>query len=328
MKLEDEISEGASNGGMMHLRTVSAISWATLAGAFTAAILTAAATAQGAAAAGLGEGALTWQGVSRSYLVYHPESLDRTRPAPLLLVLHGGGGTAENMVAGTGFDASADEFGFVAVYPEGIGHTWNAGLCCGVARAQGVDDAGFLSALVSVIAADQAVDPARIYATGVSNGGQMAYALACQRPDVFAAIGVVASTMDPAACQPRLPVSVVHIHGLADQNIPFAGGIGAKELSRPPIVYPSVPSAISRWRQIDGCQDVPSATLEGNVTISSASQCAAGTAVTLYTIAELGHAWPGGPRLTGPNPRQLDQPTNDIDASGVIWSFLQDHPKA
>jgi len=123
-------------------------------------------------------------GVERVYVVRTPRDLaGRGAPAPLVLVLHGGGGNASIAEGMTGFSELAEKTGFIVVYPEGSGRfrgrllTWNAGHCCGHAMEQRVDDVAFISALLDRLGADYPVDPRRIYVTGMSNGGMMAHRL-------------------------------------------------------------------------------------------------------------------------------------------------------
>src|SRR5579859_6759791 len=162
----------------------------------------------------------------RTYLLHLPEPLPN-KPLPLVVVLHGGGGSAESAAKMTGFDAEADKDGFIAVYPNGTDKirpllnamgkpgflTWNAGGCCGYARDQDVDDVGFIRSVVAQVVKDNAADPERVYATGISNGGMMAYRLACEASDLFAAIAPVSGVQDVTSCKPAQPVSVFHIHG-------------------------------------------------------------------------------------------------------------------
>jgi len=256
-------------------------------------------------------------GLARTYRLFVPARLP---PWPaLVLVLHGGFGTGDGAARQTGFDGEAARHGFVVAYPDGLARSWNAITCCGPAERSGVDDVGFLVRLVGVLEARYRVDPRRAYATGISNGGLMAYVLACRAAGTFAAIGPVAATLDVASCSPTRPVSVLHIHGSADENIPFAGGRGAKGVTGN--VWRSVPDTIRRWRRLDRCRP-PTERRKGDVAVSR-SECAAGAAVELDLIRGGGHSWPGGRRMSP----LLDPPSAALDATAALWRFFAAHPR-
>lgn len=278
---------------------------------------------------------ITVDQTERGYLLHVPPGLDAA-PAPLVIVLHGGGGSAKSAVAQTGFDAEADRQGFIAAYPDGSDRprpllnalgkpgflTWNAGACCGTAVEQGVDDVGFVRAMVADVAKRHPIDPKRIYATGLSNGGMMAYRLACEASDLVAAIGAVSAVIVVAPCEPRFPVSVIDIHGTADRNVPIDGGVGAKSFTRYP--YPPVQRSIDLFAAHDDCGKDPvvSAPAPG-VTLRSYPLCAGNAAVDYYVIEGGGHAWPGGRRML----RMLDEPSQALAATPLIWRFFAAHPR-
>jgi polyhydroxybutyrate depolymerase len=259
-------------------------------------------------------------GVSRTYIVYRPASLPAK--APLVVMLHGGFGSASQAEKSYGWDAEADREHFVVAYPDGLGHAWNTGGgCCGTPGRTNADDTGFITAMVSAIERQLPVDAARVYATGISNGGIMAYTLAC-RTAIFAAIGPDSATQLGRCPAPR-PLSVIHIHGTADTHIPYQGGEGQGVAH---IDGPSVPSLNARWRGIDHCA-APVVRTAGAVTTSTAS-CPAGHAVELISIAGAGHQWPGAAarpmlqRLLGTDP-----PSTALNATQVIWQFFAAHPR-
>jgi polyhydroxybutyrate depolymerase len=224
-------------------------------------------------------------GVSRTYIVYRPASLPAR--APLVVMLHGGFGRASQAEKSYGWDAEADREHFVVAYPDGLGHAWNTGGgCCGTPGRTNADDTGFITAMVSAIERQLPVDTARVYATGISNGGIMAYTLAC-RTAIFAAIGPDSAT-ELGSCPAPHPLSIIHIHGTADTRIPYQGGEGSGVAH---IDGPPVPSLNVRWRDIDHCAG-PVVGTAGVVTTSMAS-CPAGQAVELITLAGAGHQWPG-----------------------------------
>ncbi|HMK11113.1 MAG TPA: PHB depolymerase family esterase, partial [Acidimicrobiales bacterium] len=249
---------------------------------------------------------LTFDGTPRSYLVYRPVGI--TGPAPVVVMLHGGFGSAQQAEDTYGWDAQADAARFIVVYPDGISKAWNAGTCCGVPAATNIDDVGFISHIVDTLQADSAVDPKRIYATGMSNGAMLAYRLACST-DLFAAIAPVSGTI-LVPCDRAKPTSVLHIHGADDHNVPYGGGPGSAVTitGAPRVDGPSVPADIATWRAIDKC-DPPSTTTTGDVTTSTAS-CPGGRVVELITVAGAGHQWPGSkPNLLAQRVLGTDPPS-------------------
>jgi polyhydroxybutyrate depolymerase len=250
----------------------------------------------------------------RSYRVYIPAGLPN--PAPLVVMLHGGFGSAEQAERSYGWDQLADSAKFVVAYPDGVGRAWNVGGgCCGRPGRQGIDDVGFITSAVADISSHVGIDPARVYATGISNGGMMAYSLACNT-STFAAVGPDSATQLDACTAPH-PTSVLHIHGTADQNIRYDGepGAGVAGIDGPP-----VPDLNAFWRNVDRCS-APTTTTSGPVT-TSAAECPAGRAVALITIDGAGHQWPG----SAPIRAGADPPSPALDATTMFWQFFAAHP--
>ena len=175
---------------------------------------------------------MSFGGLGRSYRLYVPAGLPAA--APLVVMIHGGFGSADQAERSYGWNELADREKFVVAYPDGVGRAWNVnGGCCGRPSRQGIDDVGFIGAVVNDVAANVAVDRDRVYATGISNGGMMSYALACGT-DLFAAIGPDSATqLDP--CGSPRPTSVMAIHGTADRMIRFDGqpGMGVAHIDGP-----------------------------------------------------------------------------------------------
>ncbi|MFV3742266.1 alpha/beta hydrolase family esterase [Mycobacterium tuberculosis] len=237
-------------------------------------------------AAGFGNGnsvhTLDVDGAGRSYRLYKPVGLPSS--APLVVMLHGGFGSAKQAERSYGWDELADSEKFLVAYPDGYHRAWNAngGGCCGRPAREGVDDIGFVRAVVADIANNVSIDPARVYVTGMSNGAIMSYTLACNT-SIFAAIGVVSGTqLDP--CQSPRPVSVIHIHGTADPLVRYHGGPGAG-FAR--IDGPPVPDLNAFWREVNRCGALDTTT-EGPVTTSGAT-CADNRRVVLLTVDDAGH---------------------------------------
>ena len=260
-------------------------------------------------------------GVTRTFHLYRPQQLPAR--APLVVMLHGGFGSGTQAEQYYGWDREADRGGFAVVYPDGLDRAWNTGGgCCGKPASQDIDDVGFIKAVVSTIQGELPIDPSRIYATGISNGGIMAYRLACDT-DLFAAIGPDSATL-LGTCPAPKQVSVLHIHGTADTRIPYAGGEGKGYAH---IDGPPVETVVAGWRTVDDC-GTPTVSTAGAVTTSTAS-CPNGRTVELITIAGAGHQWPGS--RSKPAQQALlgtDAPSNALDATDVFWQFFAAHPKA
>jgi polyhydroxybutyrate depolymerase len=241
----------------------------------------------GSADAGFSDGTsvhtMAFGGLDRSYRVYKPAGLPAS--APLVVMLHGGFGDGAQAERAYGWDQLADSAKFVVAYPDGVGRAWNVHGCCGRPARDGIDDVGFITAMVTAVSGAVGIDPSRVYATGISNGGVMSYTLACNS-GLFAAIGPDSATQLDACTSPR-PTSVMHIHGTADRLIRYDGGPGAGVAH---IDGPSVPDLNAFWRNVDGCGP-PNVTTNGAVTTSAAA-CADNRAVSLVTVDGGGHAWP------------------------------------
>lgn len=244
-----------------------------------------------------------------------------------MLALHGGGGNGGNTERQSGFSDLADREGFVVAYPEGTAKgdhllTWNAGGCCAYAMANDVDDVGYISAVLDELTGHYPVDPDRIYVTGMSNGGMMTYRLGCELAHRIAAIAPVAGTLHADPCQPTQPVPVFVVHGTADQNVPFEGGVGTGRRvgSQADRVDPSVAYAIEFWTSHDGCPEQPTTTRDGAVVRTSYGPCEAGSDVVLVAIEGGEHEWPGSLDRGRP-----DDPPSDFDATAAVWEFFSRH---
>ena len=235
----------------------------------------------------------------------------------MVVMLHGGTQTADQAAVMSSFDGEAEDGRFLVAYPNGVGRTWNAGRCCGQAARLGVDDVGFVGAVVQAVAAEDRVDSARVFATGISNGGLLAYRLAVERSNLFAAIAPVAAS-DLTTGEPALPVSVLHIHGLVDQHVPYQGGVGAKSLQR--VDYRPVREVVRRWVGVNGCEPEPVLASDGRVTTETWS--GPGADVELVTLSATGHWWPGGRIDT------VRRVPLAFDATAAIWAFFASHPRA
>jgi polyhydroxybutyrate depolymerase len=198
------------------------------------------------------------------------------------------------------------------VFPDGIDASWNGGACCGNAQANNLDDVGFARAVLADVSSRVCVDATRVYATGLSNGASLYHRLACEAADVFAAIAPVAGVIaiPPETCKPSRPVSVIECHGTADPLALYDGG-GNDNL-------PSVPATFEGWAERDACTDAtPAQTYnKGMVTCDTYSQCATGAQVTLCTVTDGGHCWPGESTCS------FGATTSDISANDAMWDFF------
>jgi polyhydroxybutyrate depolymerase len=272
-------------------------------------------------------GSLFSGGRRRTYRVYAPRR--RRRSPALVLVLHGGGGNAAAIERTTGFDCRARRGRFVVAYPDGTPaarraprrEAWNAGTCCGLPQRTGVDDVAFLRRLIDRLTTTEHANPRRVYVVGNSNGGLMAYRLACRVPGRIAAIGINAGTMN-FPCHPARPVSLIDIHGTADPNIPYHGGVGA---GRAAIRTPPIPRVEARWRRIDGCARRVRRRSRGPVRGTHSRRCDGGTAVATFALRGGGHGWTG----VGACPPDPKDPcaSNALDATRKLWRFFAAHPR-
>lgn len=256
-------------------------------------------------------------GLARPYRVFVPPTLDRSRPAPVLMVLHGGNMAVDDMVRATLFDQEASSAGYIAVYPEATMRAWNAGTCCGSAPRRNPDDVGFLIAVLDQVGRDHRVDPERVFVAGVSNGAMMAYRFACERAERVTAVASVAGAVVIDPCRPSRPVSVIEIHGTEDPLVPYEGGdpsVPEAGLNAP---YTSTPEMVGRWAELAGCGPAGPAEAAGPVTTQTWAGCQGGAAVRLVTVEGGGHIWftPG-----------LGPANGALDATVTIGRFLDGLP--
>lgn len=254
-------------------------------------------------------------GQARAYRVFVPPTLDRSRPAPLVMVLHGGNNTVDDMVKTTLFDREAAAGDFIAAYPEGVGKVWNAGTCCGTGPRRGLDDVGFLTEVLDRIEVDYPVDRSRVFVAGVSNGAMMAYRFACERADRVTAVGSVAGAVVVEGCRPSRPVSVLEVHGTEDPLVPYLGGQPSAVEAQGAPPYTSAQAMVQRWAEVDGCPPPAPAQVAGPITTESWAGCRSGSAVRLVTVQGGGHIW----FASGLGPAN-----GALDATSAIWRFFSE----
>jgi polyhydroxybutyrate depolymerase len=270
-------------------------------------------------------------GITRSYHLHVPSAVGPT-PAPLVLVFHGGGGTGPGTERLTRFTALADREGFLVAFPEGVEKNWNDGREFTSSRAHRdhVDDVAFVAALIDAIGRAHAVDPRRVYATGISNGGIFSHYLAAHLSARIAAIApVVGGIADPpdAWLRPEQPVSVLMLQGTRDPLVPYHGG--AVAFDRGKII--DTEEAARRWAALNGGREPVREPLPAD----GKDRCGGlrtiypggrdGSEVTLVRLDGGGHTWPGGAQYLPE--RLIGRVCRDFDATVLIWDFFKAHPK-
>lgn len=295
----------------------------------------------------------------RDYDLVVPDSYDGTTPLPLVVVMHGGSGDKDGALRTTCprgslddpacIHAHANARGYALVFPNGTSdnvlkalRTWNAGggvdnwrCTSGDACSRNIDDVGYIRTLIADVKTRIAVDPKRIFATGISNGGAMSHRLACQASDIFAAIAPVGGGMQLTVaepCAPTRPVSVLHIHGTADTcwnydgGIPScAGGITGQQDKE----HVSIQRTLDEWAAINGCGSPPVESTLDDTTDD-------GTTTTRFTYPDCdadlehlrvnggGHTWPHGQQYLGEG---LVGPVWTDWGNEVLFDWFDAHPQ-
>lgn len=266
-------------------------------------------------------GTLISSGQKREYLLYVPQSYDRAKPTPLVISMHGAAGWPRQQMKVSRWNRLADQHGFIVVYPAGTGmpRMWHAEEDDQLPR-----DVRFISELIDKLEATYNIDPTRIYANGLSNGGGMSFVLSCTLSDRIAAVGLVAAaqTLPSTWCEDPRPVPMIAFHGTADPIVPYGGG--PSPIAPPSVVFPGFAAWTTAWAQRNRCgTDSVESRVTANVTRTAYGGCAESADVVLYTVRGGGHTWPGG----GPLPKWLVGPTSrEIDATALMWEFFREHP--
>lgn len=273
------------------------------------------------------------EGRQREYLLRLPQGrAPGAEGWPLMVVFHGGGGDAFNAERMTGFTELGRQHGFVVVYPQGTAaaaggrlRTWNAGHCCGTAMRRQVNDIAFVDALLSEVLKQHPVDPKRVYATGLSNGGMLVHRVAVALPQRWAAVAPVVAGLFGDEAAPSQPVATLIVNGEQDTSVPVAGGPSGGRFRQAWSGRPLLPVSAQSlyWAKANGCQVGPDKTFH-DTHVHWRYTCPEGTAVERVLVTGVGHAWPGGQRGTP----QGDDPTSGFDASGEIWRFFARHRRA
>ncbi len=271
---------------------------------------------------------VTPDGLKRTYTLYKPDSYRPGTPIPLVLAFHGRGGFDRGMMHVTQLDTVAYQKTFLVAYPNGTGPSgdlsWNGGGCCGYAETNQIDDVEFTRMMIKDISARYTVDPARVYATGLSNGAVFVHRLGFALSDKIAAIAPVAGGLIPGGdfipAPPTRPMPVMEFHGTTDQMFPYIPAIPwtlLQWLNRNQITSAGV---VSYQHGIETCETYTSTSTEVTLCTANPPQAIDVNGI-LYDGG--GHVWPGGVKY---NVSSADIPTYDINASASMWNFFAEHP--
>lgn len=263
-------------------------------------------------------------GRRRTYRVYAPPKLDRTKPAPLVVALHGYAMTSAMMPAFTGLNRKADREGFVVAYPDGTGlvQEWNAGRFPPRPESKKANDVAFIARVLDDVCARLPIDKSRVYCTGMSNGGMMSYRVANELSDRIAAVAPVAGTMSIPKATPRRPVPLMHIHCRGDSVVPYAGRRGLSRYR----MFESAPDSAAAWAKAIGCSATPKEEAlkpaDGSKTrvLRQTWSGSGGAEVVLISIDGGEHLWPGQPFLL-----PVVRPVKAASANDLMWEFFKRH---
>lgn len=280
-------------------------------------------------------------GLKRTYIVHVPGTYKPQAHSPVVIMLHGGGGTARAAMWETQWADKADKEGFLAVFPNAMARDptrrssfsgnpqlWNDGSDRFYPDQSVVDDIGFVSAILDDLSARFALDKRRIFLTGFSNGASMSFLVGAQLSDRIAAIAPVAGALwfDPPMF--RHPVPLLYITGTADPLNLIEGGVpklatGASDKVRAK-PKPPVRDSILKWGKALGCPATTSGTSYAHgARTETYSPCMGDAEVVYVAVDGLGHTWAGGRSLLPE--RMVGKKSKSISATDVIWDFFQKH---
>lgn len=280
-------------------------------------------------------------GLDRHCVLHLPPSYDKARPLPLVIMLHGMGGTGANAIREMGWSAKADAENFIVAYPNASRPdparppslksnppAWNDGSGRFHAAERNIDDVAFIRALLDRLSADYSIDPKRIYVVGFSNGASMALRVGAELSDRVAAIAAVAGACWTETPKPTRGISLCYITGTTDTLNPLDGGFpkmafgGGDKGGKP---KPAVRVTIEKWAKALGCPESPKQDATANgVHTRRYGHGRDGAEVVFITIEGLGHIWPGGVNLVPEF--MVGKPTDKLKATDAIWDFFRTHP--
>lgn len=261
----------------------------------------------------------------RSYRLYVPDSIP-SEDIALVIALHGGGGNSQGMRQLTRFNDVADEYGFIVVYPDGVDGSWNDGRIPNTRRLQARlsnDDVGFIALLIDTLISQYPINPEKVFATGISNGGAMSHRLGCDLSDKIRGIAVVTGNMPTTLdCQPTQPLSVLIINGTDDPLVLWEGTTS----NRGDLL--GTRASLEFWRTFLMCDSTPIlATLpdiapDDQTTVSTETypNCTDEQRLMLYIVDGGGHTWASGSQYLPVS--VIGRVSYDINASEEIWNFF------
>jgi len=261
-------------------------------------------------------GTFTFKGEEREYILYLPDVYSDDSSLPLVVFLHSYGWKGKIEMWNTDFNEVAEKHGFLIVYPNALPN-WNSGTTS--FPTPDTDDVAFIKAVITEMHDLYHINLERVYATGYSNGGIMAYRLACEAGDQIAAIASVCGAMAESVfenCKPNRAISILEIHGTRDTYIPLTGKPGLK----------SIEEGIDFWVTANACESTETQKMadiepedESVIEKTSFTNCADGSSVVFMKVENGGHTWPGEDDST------YGLVNRDIDASEEIWKFFSEH---
>ncbi|HKZ67156.1 MAG TPA: PHB depolymerase family esterase [Chitinophagaceae bacterium] len=271
---------------------------------------------------------MTVDGRARTYTLNLPPDYYNGADFSLVIALHGGGGDALQFESTSELTSKANAAQFIVVYPEGVkstgalaARTWNAGGCCDYARDNNIDDVNFIRQLIDKLLAGYKINPKKIYSTGHSNGGMLAYRLACEIPNKIAAIAPNGCSMAVTQCNPSRPVPVLHMHSVLDTKVPYQGGSGSG-IGTSGVYFPPIDSVLNAWSLKNTCITTAQVLINNsNYRFTKWSDCNNSVTIQYYLTMDGGHGWPGGL----PGGPISDTPSVVINANDLLWDFFQQY---
>jgi polyhydroxybutyrate depolymerase len=304
---------------------------------------------------------MTLDNVDRSYVVHLPKGYDDKQHYPVVILLHGMNQDSDDMERLTRFNELADKDSIIAVYPSALHGRWNFGIQQSPQqqyrrgpyrrpgygypgrypgggggypppqrepgernRPQQADDVDFLNRMLDRLANKFAVDRARVYVTGLSDGGFMTLKVGCELADRVAAIGIVGAAMPKTmVCIPSRPLPAVMMNGTDDPVVKYGGGTGKNGR----FATISAEDTAKQWAKYDRCAEKPAKSKvpahgKGSMEtkVDTFTGCQQDAAVVLYSIKGGGNTWPGGEQYE--SEKTIGKTSEDLDANSTLWSFF------